>query len=46
MHQNKLSFYKAKARDSDKREWCEINNINLVEFNYDEDVDEWRRKVE
>ena len=43
---DKLSFYKAKARDSDKREWCEINDIKLVEFNYDEDMDEWRRKVE
>tara|TARA_B100001113_G_scaffold162334_1_gene132858 strand:+ start:501 stop:917 length:417 start_codon:yes stop_codon:yes gene_type:complete len=43
---NKLSFYKAKARDSDKREWCRINSITLVEFNYNEDVDEWRRKIQ
>ena len=43
---DKLSFYKAKARDSEKREWCEINNIKLVEFNYNEDIDEWRTKIE
>ena len=42
---DKLSFYKAKARDSEKREWCDINDIQLIEFNYNEDVDEWRRKI-
>ena len=29
----------------DKREWCDINDIQLIEFNYNEDVDEWRRKI-
>ena len=43
---NKLSFYRAKARDKDKKEWCRINDIEIVEFNYDEDIDEWRKKVE
>ena len=43
---DKMSFYKAKARDSEKREWCELNDIQLIEFNYNEDIDEWRRKVE
>ena len=43
---DKMSFYKAKARDSEKREWCELNDIQLIEFNYNEGIDEWRRKVE
>jgi len=43
---DKISFYKAKARDSDKREWCELNDIQLIEFNYNEGIDEWRRKIE
>ena len=43
---NKLAFYKAKARDSDKRHWCELNSIMLIELNYNEDTDEWRRKVQ
>jgi|TARA_R110002020_G_scaffold368025_3_gene579907 hypothetical protein len=43
---DKMSFYKAKARDSEKREWCELNEIQLVEFNYNEDIDEWRSKIE
>jgi hypothetical protein len=42
---NKLAFYKAQARDRDKKEWCEINSIRLIEFNYNEDIDEWRRKI-
>lgn len=42
---NKLHFYRAKARDSDKKEWCDINSIKLVELNYNEDINEWRRKI-
>ena len=42
---SKLSFYKAKGRDTDKKEWCELNNITLIEFNYNEDIDEWRSKI-
>ena len=41
-----MAFYKAKARDKEKREWCELNNMRLVELNYNEDIDEWRRKIE
>lgn len=44
-YKDKLSFYRAKARDSRKKEWCNLNEIALIEFNYDEDVDDWRRKV-
>jgi len=43
---NKLSFFKAQARDKDKKEWCRINDIRVIEFNYNEDVDDWRKKVE
>ncbi len=42
---NKLDYYRAKARDSEKREWCRLNDITLIELNYDEDEDEWRRKI-
>jgi len=44
-YKNKMAFYKAKARDSEKREWCELNSIRLIEFNYNEDIDDWRRKI-
>lgn len=42
---SKLDFYKAKARDSDKREWCDLNEIELIELNFNEDIDEWRTKI-
>ena len=45
-YKDKLSFYRAKVRDVDKKEWCELNNIRLVALYYNEDTDEWRRKIE
>src|SRR3990167_9072520 len=30
--QNKMEFFKAQARDRDKKKWCEINNICLIEL--------------
>ena len=43
---DKLSFFKAQARDRDKKEWCRINDIKIVEFNHDENIDDWRKKIE
>jgi len=43
---DKMSFYKAQARDRDKSEWCVLNNIKLIELKYNEDIYEWRRKIE
>ena len=45
-YSSKLSFYKAQARDRDTREWCNLNEITIVEFNFNEDIDDWRRKIE
>ena len=45
-YKNKMAFYKAKARDAEKREWCELNSIRLIEFNFNESTDDWRRKTE
>jgi len=45
-YKDKLNFYRAKVRDVDKKEWCELNNIRLVALDYNEDTDEWRRKIE
>jgi len=44
-HGNKQGFYASKKRDNLKREWCSINNIQLVELNYLESDDEWRAKL-
>ena len=39
------SFFRAQARDRDKLEWCRINEIIIVTFNYDENENEWRAKI-
>jgi hypothetical protein len=44
-HKDKLAFYKAQHRDKRKVQWTLLNNIILVEFNYNEEPDEWRSKL-
>lgn len=42
---NKMEFFKAKARDKDKKLWCDINGFTLIELNYNESIEEWRSKL-
>lgn len=41
-HKNKLGFLKAKKRDNNKKEWCRINNIDMICLPYSESLEEWR----
>jgi len=43
-HTNLLAFAKAKKRDQDKKEWCEINNIKYIELPYDK-TEDWAEYV-
>ena len=43
--QNKMEFYKAQARDRDKKLWCKINQLELVELFDGESIDDWRNKL-
>jgi hypothetical protein len=45
-HKDKMAFFKAQARDKDKRAWCKLNHMNLIELNYDESEEEWRAKFD
>lgn len=45
-HKSKAGFAMAKKRDLDKKEWCRINEITLVELRWDEDPEYWREKIE
>ena len=45
-YKDKMAFFKAKARDTDKAAWCELNNMNLIELNYNEKEPEWRVKFD
>ena len=44
-HNTKADFLLAKARDEDKIEWCELNNIELVTLKYSGGDDEWRDTI-
>lgn len=45
-HKDRMGYAKAQARDRDKKQWCEINDIELVILNYDESPEYWREKLE
>jgi hypothetical protein len=45
-HKTKAGFLQHKARDQKKAQWCEINNITLIELRWDESIDFWRQKIE
>ena len=38
--------YNIDARDKDKRAWCELNHMTLIELNYDESEEQWRAKFD
>ena len=45
-YDDKLAFFRAQARDRSKTEWCKLNEIRLIQLNYNEDEDEWRNKIQ
>jgi hypothetical protein len=44
-HKNKLEFYKAKSRDRNKKDWCDLNAITIVYLNHNETEEEWVTKI-
>ena len=44
-HGSSLGFAKSKKRDREKLEWCKINGIVVVEFPYNEDDNDWERRI-
>ena len=40
-----IFFLQSKANDDLKREWCELNNIQLIVLPYDK-KDDWRTYIE
>ncbi len=45
-HKSKAGFLNAKARDRDKAEWCEVNDIELIVLRYDSSQEYWREQLE
>jgi hypothetical protein len=44
-HKNIINYGNSKIRDSDKKKWCELNNIRLIELPESEDENEWRERI-
>jgi hypothetical protein len=44
-HGSPFNFIKGKKNDARKREWCLINDIQLIEFKYNEKEEEWLMKL-
>lgn len=44
-HKTRMDYLKSKVRDSQKKEWCELNKFRLVEFLWNEDVETWKMKL-
>lgn len=44
-HDTKHDFHKAKLRDRDKKNWCELNNIAIICLEYN-DIDNWKEQIE
>ena len=44
-HNTKLDFIQQQKNDKDKRQWCELNKIGLIELLYNESQEEWKTKI-
>ncbi len=44
-HKTKMDYYKAKARDRDKVDWCSINSIKIIILKYSDSDDDWKRRI-
>lgn len=45
-HGTPYEFIQSKRRDSRKKEWCELNEIQIVPLNFNETIEEWRKKFD
>lgn len=44
-HQNIAGMARERMRDQEKKLWCEINDITLIELAYNESEETWRNKL-
>lgn len=44
-HKSRSGFLKQQKRDREKLEWCKLNNIELIVFEYTESDEEWQEKA-
>lgn len=44
-HKDKSAFYAGKRRDMDKKTWCGLNDVVLIEFPYNETEEQWEERL-
>ena len=44
-HKHRVGFLQSRGRDGRKAEFCELNEIDLVELPYNESENDWRRRI-
>lgn len=44
-HNTQLGFLKSQKRDKEKEEWCKINQIRYVALPYNEDSQQWSKRI-
>lgn len=44
-HASDADFKKGQAKDKNKRRWCEMNKISYIELPYNEDDEQWRKRM-
>ena len=44
-HKSKAGFVKSLARDEDKKDWCELNDIRLIVLSYLDSKEDWRKSL-
>jgi len=44
-HQNQLNFLRSQKRDREKKEWCDLNNIKIIELPFSESEQEWINRI-
>lgn len=44
-HGNMLNFIRAKKRDQEKKEWCELNGITYIALPFDDSEEDWRNQL-
>jgi len=44
-HGTKLAFHESQQRDAQKKEWCELNNLHLVQLPHDEELEIWQGRL-
>lgn len=44
-HASAQDFLRQRKNDQDKRDWCELNGITLIELPYNEDLQQWEQRI-